>query len=142
MATFGLGAALAPRLFVLNESKHLIKYPKSIASCYMGWLPTAPFAKKLDDIARSSQFQALEELRNSLAHRGILPRQHYFSTNREIPSAIPVNPKALPEDLNYLLNLSDKTTSIYSRWLVDTLNILVRSFDEFLSIQTVSGGNA
>ena len=97
MATFGLGAALAPRFIVLNESKHLIEYPKSIALCYMAWLPTSPFAKLLNDIARSSQLQALEELRNSLAHRGILPRQHYFSTNRDIPSAIPVNPKDLPE---------------------------------------------
>lgn len=133
MAAFGLGAALAPFSFLLYKPEHLVKYPRGVASCFLAGFPTAPFSEQLVGIANSSQLQALDDLRNSLAHRGVLPRRHYLSTNRDTPSSIPVNPKALAEDFSYTAHLSDQTTSTHSRWLLETLNSLVRGLDDFLA---------
>lgn len=138
MATYGLGAILAPHFFPLKKASDLIKNPGDVAQCFLDGFPNVPFSKQLDSIAKSSQLRSLGDFRNSLAHRGVLPRQHYLTLGAvtNVPSAVPENPKALAKDFNYIAYLNVQTTEIHSRWLLEILNVLVRGFDDFLMSTT------
>lgn len=133
MAAFSIGTALKPEYFQLDEAKNLNKIPCKVANCFSKWESTAIFSKLLKEIVESSNFKELNDLRNYLAHRGILPRKHYLSNGlKDIPSAVPTKPKELPLDFDYSNHLSDKTTYIHIEWLISTLNKLIQELDEFL----------
>lgn len=133
MATYCIAAVLSPPHFRLQKAEDLNKSPNKVAKAYVDWLPTDRFSQLLSRVAGSSELVELAGLRNTLAHRGVLPRKHFFSTVADIPSAVPSNPKALADDFDYTASLSDVTTSIYTRWLCQTTSHLVGAFNDFLT---------
>jgi len=132
MATYCVATALSPEHFQLRQEEHLNKTPREIADAYHAWQPSDEFSKLLSNVAKSDEYKKLKNLRNALAHRGTLPRQHFFSTVSDVPSAIPSNPKALGGDFDYTASLSDATTSIHTQWLCHTASQLVSEFNRFL----------
>jgi hypothetical protein len=133
MATYCVATVLSPPHFPLQQAKHLNQSPSDVAKAYLSWLPTDDFSRLLSQVAGSNEFEKLAGLRNTLAHRGVLPRQHFLSTVASVPSAIPLNPKALAEDFDYSASLSDSTTSTHTRWVCQTTSQLVGAFNIFLA---------
>jgi hypothetical protein len=132
MATYCTANALSPSHFPLSIAKHLNQGPKEVAKSYLAWLPNDVFSQRLSHVANSLELTELAALRNTLAHRGVLPRQHFLSNVADIPSAVPINPKALAEDFAYDAALSSETTSHHTNWLCETSSHLVAEFDTFL----------
>lgn len=137
MASYCLGTVLSQSHFPLLLAKHLEKYPCDVAKAYSAWLPTDSFSLILSETVRSNGLVELSNLRNSLAHRGVLPRKVFLSTVSDVPSAVPTNPKALASDFNFNASLSDATTSVHTRWLSHTASLLTSALSEFLARQSV-----
>lgn len=133
MAAYSIASVIAPIDFPLEKAGHLNKEPRDVASSYRNWLPHDPFSKLLFEVADSNELRELAGLRNALAHRGVLPRQHFLSTVADIPSSIPSNPKALPIDFDYIASLSDETTAVHVSWVCKTTSQLVAAFNDFLA---------
>ena len=133
MATYCLASVLSPVHFPLQDAKHLSRSPGEVVKGYQVWLPSDSFSQLLSQIAASHELAALADLRNSLAHRGVLPRKIFLSTVGDIPSALPSNPKALAGDFDYSASLSEATTSTHTRWLCQTTSDMVGSFSNFLA---------
>jgi hypothetical protein len=132
VAAYCLGTVLFPTIFSLNKREDLIKYPAQVVKLFHSWQPSDPFSQALATMASSSELKILGDLRNSLAHRGVLPRQVFFSNVRDIPSAVPSNPKELALNFNYSAALSSSTTSEQVLWLTDTTSNLVGALHDFL----------
>ena len=133
MATYCLAAVLSPSHFPLQKDKHLVRSPCKVAKAHLAWLPADSFPQLLWQIAHSSALAELADLRNALAHRGVLPRRHFFSNVVDMPSAVPSNPKALAGNFYYSASLSDATTSIHTRWLCQIASQLVAECNRFLA---------
>ena len=132
MAAYCVGNGLVPNDFPLLSAKHLTKDPAQISKAYFTWAPSDTFTLSLVRIADSVELKSLADLRNSLAHRGILPRQHSFSTTVSVPSAVPSNPKALAADFSYDAILDQTTTSSHTAWLCQVSCQLMLEFRDFL----------
>lgn len=132
MATYCVASVLSPHHFQLQQEQHLNKTPSQVANAYLAWLPSDSFSLLLSRVAKSNEYNILANLRNTLAHRGVLPRKHFLSTVSDTPSAIPSNPRALGGAFDYTASLSDETTSIHTRWLCQTASQLVSEFNGFL----------
>ena len=133
MAAYCAAAALAPTSIPLTAAKHLILRPSEVAAAYRVWEPSDPFTNSLASVASATELRALEDLRNTLAHRGLLPRQHYLSTVSVVPSTVPSNPKALAADFDYKAALGTATTSAHAMWVLNTTSRLVGEFNFFLA---------
>ncbi|BCB27915.1 hypothetical protein SKTS_28010 [Sulfurimicrobium lacus] len=132
MATYCLGAALSQSHFPLKDGEDLNKSPSQVVKSFQAWQRSDPFSQVLATEASSNEFKILKDLRNSLAHRGILPRQVFLSTDSDIPSAIPSNPKALARNFAYDATLSASTTSAHVQWVNETTSRLVSALQDFL----------
>jgi hypothetical protein len=135
MASYCVATVLAPLHFQLQNAKDLNQNPIDIADAYLSWLPTDPFSLHLAKVAKSKELYALAEIRNTLAHRGVLPRAHYLSTDvGAMPSSVPDNPKALAADFAYTASWNEATTAIHTRWMCQTSSQLVAAFKCFLEV--------
>ena len=132
MAAYCVGNGLVPNSFPLLSAGDLEKGPARVAKAYLKWAPGDPFTLALLHSAESTEFKSLADLRNSLAHRGVLPRQHFLSTSLSVPSAVPSNPKALAEDFSYDATLNQATTSSHTAWLRQVSSRLMLEFKDFL----------
>lgn len=133
MAAYGIASVIAPNHFTLKEPNNLNKKPQDVANSYSEWLPDDPFSKLLCEVAKSTELRELADLRNALAHRGVLPQQHFLSTVADTPSTIPSNPKSLPVDFDNSTSLSYETTAIRVSWVCKTTSQLVAAFNVFLA---------
>jgi hypothetical protein len=93
-----------------------------IADAYKREFPGNPFTNLLGVIASSAELANLQDMRNALSHRGCLGRAAFFSTKEDIPYRIPSNPKALPAEFVYDLELVPALTERQMDWLVTTIN--------------------
>lgn len=132
IGTYCVGSALSPRAFPLLNAVHLNRNPIEVAQKYLAWIPSDTFSQQLVKVANSSELTSLADLRNALAHRGVLPRQHFLSNVGTVPSAVPSNPKALAENFVYDGTLSHATTSVPTAWLRQTTSQVVNAFRDFL----------
>jgi hypothetical protein len=132
MAAYCTGNALDPTSFPLASAGHLNKDPSQVVKAYRSWVPQERFTNALFQCSESIELKNLANLRNALAHRGILPRQHFLSTTQSIPSAVPSNPKALAMDFSYDTPLDHATTSIHTKWLRHASKQLMVEFKDFL----------
>lgn len=132
VAAYCLGTALSKQHFSLLKQEDLNKYPSQVVKSFQAWQPSDPFSQALAIVASSSELKTLGDLRNSLAHRGVLPRQVFFSNVRDIPSAFPSNPKELALNFDYSATLSSSTTQDHAMWLTDTTSNLVGALHNFL----------
>jgi hypothetical protein len=132
MATYAVGAAMNSPSFPILSSNNLEKYPKNIAKALAADYPTSSFTKLVNEIDTSPKLKQLMDLRNVLAHRGILPRRHFLSNVADKASAVPVNPKALATEHDYAAELSDQTTRIHTEWVLESLNRLVVGLNGFI----------
>lgn len=101
LATYCLGSAIDQGAFLLDKADRLTKYPKDVANAFTRFDPLNPFSRALTSLVASTEYRALLDLRNALAHRGVLPRQANLSTVSDIPATTPSNPKALAVDFVY-----------------------------------------
>ena len=136
MATHCLAAEVAPQHFRLLEDKDLKGDIPQITDRYVAWAPSDDFTRELKQVSVSSHLCSLTDLRNVLAHRGTLTRQHFLSTVRDVPSTIPSKPKLLHRNLRHGAPLSAETTSTHVQWVSETCSRLVGSFSHFLSRTT------
>ena len=133
MASYCLGTVLSRSHFPLQREQDLNKYPSHVANSYIKWLPADSFSRLLHDTAHCIEFDALSNFRNSLAHRGVLPRKVFLSSVNDTPSAVPSNPKALAQNFDYTAALSGATTSVHVRWLNLTTSHLTSALGNFLA---------
>lgn len=136
LASYCLGNPVSKVHFPLAQAGHLKKYPRDVATAYVIFAPDDPFSVQLSAIANSPKFESLSNLRNSLAHRGALPRKAFLSNFADIPAAIPSNPKALALDFTHDASMSDETTAEHVRWTVQELSLLTAEFLNFLRRQS------
>lgn len=132
MATYCLCSALAPAVFPLSSAKHLNQSPVVVARILRRWASSDPFSEKLESVAVSSEFQELSDFRNTLAHRGVLPRHHRLSNAVVLPSTLPSNPKALAEELMYDHEMGPDTTQRHTLWTSRTCSDIVGDLYTFL----------
>jgi hypothetical protein len=133
MGVYCVAGALAPDHFPLLLPKHLVQAPHDVANAFEAWLPVDPFGNQLTEVAKSVNLKQLADLRNALAHRGVLPRRHFLSNTVQSPSALPSNPKELGDNFDYDAMLSAATTSEHSRWSKRSTSDLVGAFAAFLA---------
>jgi hypothetical protein len=135
LASYCLANPLSREHFRLEVAGDLKKYPKDVAKAYSIYKPDDPFSNKLLEVSGSNEFNALSDLRNSLAHRGILPRAVFLSNCADIPAAIPSNPKALAQDFTHDASLNAETTAQHVRWTGQALSMLTEELLNFLRPQ-------
>ena len=133
MASYCLGTVLSQSNFPLHQALDLNKYPRHVATAFFNWLPTDSFSQLLSATECSSELRSLSNLRNTLAHRGVLPRKVNLSTGGDVPSAVPANPRALARDFDYNASLSSATTSVHTLWLGQIASRLTVALSEFLA---------
>lgn len=135
MAAYAVGAALNSPSFSVTDSGSLDKYPRDVAKAFRDDYPAFSFTSLVSEIVKSPNLKHLADVRNVLAHRGILPRRHFLSTatHKASASAVAVNPKALAAEQNYTAELSDETTRIHTAWVLESLSSLVRTLDELVA---------
>jgi len=131
MAAYAAGSALFPEQFLLLEDRDLNKYPKPIANTYLGWRNDDPLSSTLFCIANSVEIKALEDFRNALSHRGVLPRKSFLGNAFDQPAAIPANPKVLASKFDYSDDLGPHITSRHYIWTCSALNSFLIAFDGF-----------
>jgi len=132
MASYAVGAALAPTSFPITDAKNLVLYPGQIAKAFRAAFPKDAFSQLLNKVSGSPELRALEDVRNVLAHRGVLPRKHFLSTVADRASAVPANPKALSTDFDYSAELTDNTTRAHVTWVLLIINEALERLYAFL----------
>ena len=132
LASYCLANPVSKLHFPLAQAAHLNKYPRDVAAAYLRFAPRDPFSVQLSAVANSAELESLSNLRNSLAHRGALPRKAFLSTVADIPAAIPSNPKSLAMDFTHDASLSSETTAEHVRRTVQELSLLTAEFLKFL----------
>lgn len=126
MGAYAVGAAKATPSFPLQDRRNLLKYPHQVVSAFETDYSGHPFAMRARTIVDSAEYRRLDDLRNVLAHRGVLPRSHTEDTyNGTFESAIPSNPKSLATDWDYATILNDDTTNVYVMWVCRAVNDLL-----------------
>lgn len=134
LSTFAIASALIPGSFQLKKDDDLRKYPKAIARDFMSWDINHPTSISLHNIANSSEIDLLQKLRDTLAHRGAIPRQVNISTIEDIPASYPDNPKSLARNYNYSTPITSETTNRHYLWLCNGVNQLLDSVKIFCKI--------
>ena len=132
MAAYAGGSAKGTSSFRLTADADLLKYPRDVASAFLSDYPTHTFTAVLTGTVDDPELRALQDLRNALAHRGILPRKHFLSTIRDTPSAIPSNPRSIAARIAYDAHLGPDTTAQPLGWVVSVLAPLTRGLRQFL----------
>jgi hypothetical protein len=132
LATYCLGAAIDQTAFPLSKAGHLNKYPHDVAEAFARFESSNPFASTLASVVDSPEYRGLSDLRNALAHRGVLPRQVHLSTVSAIAATIPSNPKALAVDFVPDAPLESESTAKHVRWATSALSRLTADFAAFL----------
>lgn len=132
MAVYCLSSALAPDKLPLSTAKHLNQTPLDVAQALRSWVPNDAFSEKLLALALSPEMQSLADFRNTLAHRGVLPRHHRLSNAVALPSTLPSNPKALAGDFNFNEDMSASTTAAHAGWASETCSTIATDFHVFL----------
>lgn len=123
MGAYAVGAAKNASSFPLDDRKHLLKYPYQVVKAFQNDYPNVAFTDVAKKIVCSGQYRELEDLRNVLAHRGVLPRSHTEDTyNDTFESSIPSNPKALATEWEYATILNDRTTQEQVMWIFEAIN--------------------
>jgi len=131
MGAYAVGAAKGARGFPLGDPRHLVKYPRDVLAAFEKDYPSEPFTAQARAAIESTRFASLDELRNVLAHRGVLPRRHEEDVdNGTSKSSILKTP--LATEWEYATILNDQTTRIYVAWLVRTLNELLPRLRTFV----------
>ena len=132
MAVYCLASALAPDKLPLSTAKHLNQTPLDVARAIRSWVPGDAFSERPLAFASSPEMQSLADFRNTLAHRGVLPRHHRLSNAVALPSTLPSNPKALAADFNYNADMSPNTTAAHAGWASKTCSTVATEFYVFL----------
>ena len=137
LAVYCLANPVSRVHFPLMQADHLKRYPRAVAAAFLRFEPHDPLSIRLSAIANSPELESLSDLRNSLAHRGALPRKAFLSNVGDIPAAIPSNPQALALDFTHDSSLSTETTAQHARWAGQELSALTTEFLSFLLRQGV-----
>lgn len=132
MAIYCLANSISEQYFPLSLDKDLNKYPRAVAAAYHRFMPQDPFASIVTSSVKSNQLELLSNLRNSLTHRGILPRKTFLSNHTDVPAAIPSNPKSLATAFEHNEHLRQETTLQYVDWAGNELSMLTTEFLKFL----------
>jgi hypothetical protein len=137
VASYMVGAAIRSKSFPIDTAADIDKlYPRPVAGRYAAAFPSDPFTTSLDDVANSSDFWAIRNLREVLSHRGALLRTHFVPLGKGEPhAAVASNPKELPSDFRYDATLNSETTGIHARWTLKTLNALLGELAGFVERQ-------
>lgn len=120
-----IGGIIVPNKFPMSKSKDLKFYPEKVSKLYIEEFPAEQHSISMASFLTDSQLIQLTELRNVLTHRGDIPRMHFGSTVRNIPSAIPSNPKELSQDWDFSLVLEPKIFDDYLKTISQNLDELM-----------------
>ena len=134
MASYAVGSLFKSTSFPMNTADDLKPVsPASVAKAYLTDFAAAPFAKLLREVADSSNFRRVKDVRDVLSHRGALLRWHNIPLGKGAPyAAVASNPKALAEDFNYSAILSDESTGVHAQWTLAVLNQLLQGLSAFI----------
>lgn len=133
MSAYCLASAAYPTQFELKTAKDLDRTTARVNAAFERWNPLDPLTCALSQVGASGELKRLADLRNALAHRGLLPRQHNLSTSQALPSTVPSNPKDLANDFAYTLPLSPATTAVHTSWVTGSVSLLVQGINSFLA---------
>jgi hypothetical protein len=132
LAAYCFAAASGDTNFKLANARDLSQTPANVSHAFKNWVPADRFTLLLDATLKSTSYISLSDMRNALAHRGVLPRKVMLSTVADVPSLIPGNPKSLGLDFGYDDALGADTTGRHAEWTTDTLSQLSKSLGEFV----------
>jgi hypothetical protein len=76
MGAYAVGSVKGAKSFPLTDRKHLKKYPDEVAKAFERDYSGDQFTFEARSVIGSPDYEQLCELRDVLAHRGVLPRQH------------------------------------------------------------------
>jgi len=87
----------------------------------------------LEDTVSDSAVTNLRNVRNYLAHRGDLPRQHFLAVgSADRPSAHPSNPLSLASEQLFDAPIDSETAGQHVRAITEALNKLLPALQAFL----------
>ena len=135
MAAYGVGAVMKSPSFPLASTGHLRRDHMSVAGALQADFSGTQLAARALEVSRSPELGELADMRNFLAHRGILPRTHFRGLGTgyvDPPTALPSNPTSLASEFLYTGDLSENTTRRPFEWTVETITGLVEGLYGFL----------
>jgi hypothetical protein len=132
LAAYCIGNTLDQAVFPLESAGRLKKYPRDVSGAYVKFDPKSPFSQQLALVAACPAYEVLSDLRNTLAHRGTLPRKIYLSTVYDVPAAIPSNPMALATEFIHDSPIEAEMTGRHIRWANQELSALTRGLSTYL----------
>ncbi len=133
MASYGAGAIFKFSEFPVDKPKFLLRTPENVTACFTKLSSGLSISDTMRKIVEDDLYKDLCDLRNALSHRGTLGRRAQLSNVRPMPSMIPSNPKALPCQFNYDMELVPNLTSELLAWVIQSVNALNKSLYNFLT---------
>jgi hypothetical protein len=143
---YALGACLKPNEYPL-ESRDDFRGVSltSTLRLFETHYPNDSLTKTMGDVCRSTEMQLLGEYRDTLTHRGALPRTHTHVARRVdgnvtvkafvkpdlVGVAVPQNPKSNPRDWMPTMSLEQGALDDLRRWLGATVGDLLREGADF-----------
>lgn len=129
---YWLAAVIKP-----NEFKKIHVSPQNVVKTFKSSLGSLPLCTVLEDTLKTTEYQSIEDIRNALSHRGILPRAF---TAGNTTARLPSNPgaKTARADWKFDYEISERGTTEICAWLMRTLEELVEATESFCSTVVAS----
>ena len=130
-SAYCMASILKPEKFPLSKSNELRLRTKGVASKFTDYFPKDNLTRKMDECLSADSYKQMNNIRIVLIHRGTPPRTFYEGGERSGMATMPVNPEAPSNQWQFDFPVDEQTTTLFRKWLSNTLEGLIDSANNF-----------